>query len=64
MPIVKKPKRNQDESTPRVDERAADVFISGAGTPAEPEERSSKKTPVMLRFDPVYWMPKYMRAHI
>ena len=52
MANVKKPTSNQKEIKPHDDERAAEAFIATAGTPAKPHVEESRKTPVMLRFDP------------
>jgi hypothetical protein len=51
MPIAKRPQTTRKEQP---DERAAEVFISGAGKPAVSDERPRRKRKerVMVQFDP------------
>ena len=51
MAIAKNPKRYQSDRQDT--ERVAEQFIAGAGTPAAAAaEPHSRKTPIMVRFDP------------
>jgi hypothetical protein len=52
MAIAKKPKSNHSESSGPQIEQAAEAFISGAGTGTEEKKATTKKVPVMMRFDP------------
>jgi predicted HicB family RNase H-like nuclease len=50
MAIAKKPKSNRKASDKPDTEQAAEAFISGAGE--EEAKASTKKIPIMMRFDP------------
>lgn len=50
MAIAKKPKSNHSESKKPNAEKAAEAFISGSGE--EEVKASTKKIPIMMRFDP------------
>ena len=54
MAIAKKPQRNQNVPSAPDADKAAQAFISGAGSSkAEQDEtESTTKKPVMIRFDP------------
>jgi hypothetical protein len=49
MAIAKKPSRTTTNTQPTDPEKAAEVFIAGAG--GAPEPADARKTPVMIRFD-------------
>ena len=51
MAIAKKPKSNQKASSEPNTEQAAEAFISG--TREEEGKPSTKKIPIMMRFDPL-----------
>jgi len=50
MAIAKKPKSNHPASSKPNTEQAAEAFISGAGE--EETKSTTKKIPIMMRFDP------------
>jgi len=50
MAIAKKPKSNQKASSEPNTEQAAEAFISGTREEVKP---STKKIPIMMRFDPL-----------
>lgn len=53
MTIARKPTVKQPTTTPPVDEKAAEAFISGAGKKQmQPETEEAGKKPAMIRFDP------------
>ncbi len=51
MAIVKNPQRHQTDRQEDTD-RVAEQFIAGAGTAVAAAEQHSRKTPIMVRFDP------------
>ena len=52
MAITKKPKSNQSAIASQDANRAEEAFISGAVKQGVAEEATTKKTPIMMRFDP------------
>jgi uncharacterized protein (DUF4415 family) len=51
MAITKKPNRNSNAISTRNKDRATEAFISGAGQQTAPAEETTKKVPLMVRFD-------------
>lgn len=52
MAIAKQPKGNRSATNSPVPEHVAEAFISGADAAGKVNPTNSKKTPVMVRFDP------------